>query len=227
MAEVNTEGGAYIAGDVNVGRGDFVGGNKITIGYTVDEVAALITQIPSYDLSQTKPQRCDFYENVSLPRPPIARPELMAAIRNALLANPNELAHTSTIQINALHGMGGTGKSVIARTLCDEPEIQAAFPNGILWVTLGQTPDLLKLLRDWIVVLGGHISERVPSLDLLKNTLAILLKKRTCLLILDDVWKPSHAKMFLVGGPHCRFLLTTRDIAIANELGALTHSNEI
>ena len=38
---------------------------------------------------------------------------------------------------DALHGMGGIGKSVVARALCDDPAVQAAFPDGILWATLG------------------------------------------------------------------------------------------
>jgi hypothetical protein len=45
---------------------------------------------------------------------------------------------------------GGIGKSVLARALCDAPDIKAAFADGILWATLGQTPDLIARLREWI-----------------------------------------------------------------------------
>ena len=34
--------------------------------------------------------------------------------------------------------MGGIGKTVMARALCDDPKVQLAFPDGILWATLGK-----------------------------------------------------------------------------------------
>ena len=84
--------------------------------------------------------------------------------------------------MDALHGMGGIGKSVLARALCDDPEVQAAFPDGILWATLGQTPDLLARLREWIDVLGGIVSETAPTVERITAILADLLKERACLL---------------------------------------------
>jgi hypothetical protein len=56
----------------------------------------------------------------------------------------------SAVKMDALHGMGGIGKSVLARALCDDPDVQTAFPDVILWATLGQTPDLVGRLREWI-----------------------------------------------------------------------------
>src|SRR5262249_40047809 len=96
----------------------------------------------------------------------------------------------------------------------------AAFPDGILWATLGQTPDTLKELRRWVQALGGRIAENVPTVESLKLTVAQLLEERTCLLIVDDVWKRSDAEIFRCAAPHCRLLVTTRDAVIARELGA-------
>lgn len=98
-------------------------------------------------------KRCDFYRHIPLPPNYIPRPELLAEVRERLLAGTGGLALTSAIQVrqaDVLHGMGGIGKSVLARALCDDPQVQAAFPDGILWATLGQTPDLIKRLREWI-----------------------------------------------------------------------------
>ena len=72
--------------------------------------------------------------------------------------------------------------------------MQAAFPDGILWATLGQTPDLIPRLREWIDALGGIIGETAPTVDRLKAILADLLRERACLLIADDVWKKAHAR---------------------------------
>jgi hypothetical protein len=38
----------------------------------------------------------------------------------------------------ALGGAGGFGKSALAAWVCHRPEVTAAFPDGVLWITLGE-----------------------------------------------------------------------------------------
>ncbi len=106
-----------------------------------------------------------------------------------LLSDAPTVALTSALQYakpNALHGMGGIGKSVIARALCGDPKMQAKFSDGILWITLGQIPELIPKMRDWVNALGGTVTENAPTVDSLKVALTKLLEDRACLLILDD-----------------------------------------
>ena len=168
-------------------------------------------------------KRHDFYRHIPLPPNYIPRPELLAEVRERLLAGTGGLALTSAIQVkqaDVLHGMGGIGKSVLARALCDDPDVQAAFPDGILWATLGQTPDLTARLREWIETLGGIVGQTAPTLDQLRNTLAEALRDKACLLIVDDAWRKAHLEPFCAGGPRCRLLITTRDAALAEGLDA-------
>lgn len=170
-----------------------------------------------------KSGRHDFYRHIPLPPNYIPRPELLAEVRERLLAGTVGLALTSAIQVkqaDVLHGMGGIGKSVLARALCDDPDVQAAFPDGILWATLGQTPDLTARLREWIETLGGIVGQTAPTLDQLRNTLAEALRDRACLLIVDDAWRKAHLEPFCAGGSSCRRLITTRDAALAEGLDA-------
>lgn len=164
--------------------------------------------------SSNVPKRRDFYQHIALPPHYIPRDDLFTDLRGAVLGS-NDLALTS-----ALHGMGGIGKSVIARALCDDPAVQTAFPDGILWTSLGQTPDLTARLREWVEALGGMISESAPSTDSLKAALTELLAERACLLVIDDVWDSAHAEAFRVGGPRCHRLLTTRNAEIGQALKA-------
>jgi hypothetical protein len=186
-----------------------------------------VDESPSIATASTRPSgRADYYAHIALPPNYIVRTEVLAAVRAALLAEGAPLALTSALTIakpTALHGMGGIGKSVIARALCDDPTVQSAFPDGILWVTLGQTPDLIGGLGAWIQILGGAVSESAPTVDILKSSLAGLLADRACLLVVDDVWKRTEAEAFRVAGTHCRWLITTRDEAIADDLGANVH----
>lgn len=79
-------------------------------------------------------------------------------------------------------------------------------------------------MRKWITALAGIVFENASTADLLKAKLAELLELRRCLLIIDDVWHHTSAKFFQVGGPRCRVLMTTRDTAVIEELGAKTYS---
>lgn len=194
---------------------------------TPDQLAALVaTSLAEIKLKQAETSsqlspapRHDFYKHIALPPNYVARQDILKELK-AILLHPSSTAQAKQAVSTALHGMGGIGKSVIARALCDEPSIQAAFPDGILWTTLGQSPDLSTKLSEWLQALGGHVAESAPSLDSLKAKLAELLSQRTCLLVVDDVWHTKHADEFRVGSIHSHLLITTRDAEVARNLGA-------
>jgi hypothetical protein len=198
--------------------------HELDLSAATSEGSAQCSEIETrgFFLQQDRRTRCDWYAHISMPPNYVERATVLADVRDRLLIDSRTIALTSKVHYHkpgALHGMGGIGKSVAARALCDDVKVQAAFPDGILWATLGQTPDLVSEMRKWVQALGGAITEYVPKVDGLKAALAKLLKDRACLLILDDVWQYTHAEAFRVGGSHCCLLLTTRDAEIAHELG--------
>jgi len=52
------------------------------------------------------------------------------------------------------------------------------------------------------------------------NRLRTLLSEKACLLVLDDAWQAAHVRSFLVGGPQCLLLITTRLSEIGEQIGA-------
>jgi len=58
--------------------------------------------------------------------------------------------------VSVIHGLGGIGKSTLAAALAHDLEVQQRLPDGVLWVTLGQQPDVLSLLSGWIQILGHY-----------------------------------------------------------------------
>ena len=67
----------------------------------------------------------------------VARPQEFEALKRHILYGQRDRPTPITV---ALHGAGGYGKTTLAQALCYDPEIQEAFSNGILWVTLGEWP---------------------------------------------------------------------------------------
>jgi KaiC/GvpD/RAD55 family RecA-like ATPase len=116
-----------------------------------------------------------------------------------------------------VHGMGGIGKSVLAAALASDPEVRRSFPDGVVWVRFGASPDITSLLRRAYQYLGG--TGTIESDYLGKQRLKDLLTDQSVLLVLDDVRSRRDAEWFDVLGPRCAALLTTRDNGLLKSLG--------
>lgn len=115
-------------------------------------------------------------------------------------------------RITALRGAGGYGKTALARAVCHDEDVQAAFDDGILWVTLGENPgELTGRVEDLIFILSGR-RPGFASLEAAGTALAELLAERELLIVIDDLWDAAHARPFLRGGPRCARLITTRNV---------------
>ncbi|WP_228369600.1 NB-ARC domain-containing protein [Methanothrix harundinacea] len=121
-----------------------------------------------------------------------------------------------------LHGMGGIGKSVMAAAVARDEETQRAFPDGILWLTLGINPKLLQRQSDLAVMLGD-VPHAFNDIQEGKSHLSSLLADKVCLIILDDVWNVEHVEGFNILGSGSKMLITTRDAKIITALDAQEH----
>lgn len=119
-----------------------------------------------------------------------------------------------------VEGMGGIGKSVLAAALVHDEAVQAAFSDGIFWLTFGQNveDDALLVQQNNILKLLGHQEQEI-SLDLSRHKLNSVLHGKRCLFIIDDIWDSRHLKHFDLSGTACRFLLTSRKADVLDRLG--------
>lgn len=126
---------------------------------------------------------------------------------------------SATVQVlTAVRGWPGVGKTTLASALAHDPEIAAAFPDGILWASLGQKPDLLSELAAWGRALGTDDLLRVNSLEEASARLTALLRNKRMFIIVDDAWQTEHALPFKVGGRGCAMLITTRITSVAQAI---------
>jgi DNA-binding SARP family transcriptional activator len=119
--------------------------------------------------------------------------------------------------VTVIHGWPGVGKSTTVAKLTHDREIADAFPDGVLWASLGQTPNLMSELMGWAHALGLGDSVHARKLEDITAQLTTAARDQRMLLVIDDVWQTEHVKPFRVGGQHCATVMTSRlfDVALA------------
>ncbi|MBI4654751.1 MAG: hypothetical protein HY752_07120 [Nitrospirae bacterium] len=189
-------GGNFVGRDQNI-SGDVVGRDKVT---------NIIANI--YEASSHRPGSA----------PPL--PPLIVGRENDLRDLKARLkAGSASVQVlTAMRGWPGVGKTTIASALAHDHDLAADFPDGVLWVSLGQTPNLLSELVAWGHALGTSDLLKVKTVEEASAQLTAFLSHKRMLLIVDDVWEPEDAIPFKVGGRWCAMLITTRINSVAQAL---------
>ena len=123
-----------------------------------------------------------------LPTELVNRPALLGELRQHLL----DTGHRDPVAVTtALQGAGGLGKTTMAATVCHDDDIIDAYDDGILWVTLGERPDILGALSKLYASLTGERPIFVDVEDAGFH-LAERLDEKNCLIVIDDVWDTAH-----------------------------------
>ena len=138
----------------------------------------------------------------------VARPGLMEELVTAV-TRPGAGAVGMT---TALWGAGGFGKTTMARLLVHRQEVREQFPDGVVWVTVGEDaagPELAEKVTNVVCLLG---SDRPALTDPVAAgaELGRALGDRRVLLVVDDVWSAAQVEPFMIGGPGAVRLFTTR-----------------
>ncbi|KAH0681948.1 hypothetical protein KY289_019700 [Solanum tuberosum] len=114
-------------------------------------------------------------------------------------------------------GMGGLGKTTLARNLYNNPNIVNSFPTRA-WICVSQEYNTMDLLRNIIKSIQGctketlDLLERITERDL-EIYLRYLLKEHKYLVVVDDVWQieewESLKRAFPDGKNGSRVIITT------------------
>jgi hypothetical protein len=131
----------------------------------------------------------------------------------------NNSQDASVKVLTAIRGWPGIGKTSTAAWLAHDPEVRSAFPDGILWTSLGENPNLLGKIAVWGRYFGSAELQHAPSVTDATTILQSLLRGRRFLIIVDDVWSTDHVLPFrAVAQPDCQLLVTTRLPKVAQEI---------
>ncbi len=153
------------------------------------------------------------FESLIPQKPPhkiVGRRKLLDSLKEKLFAEESN-------GLYALNGKPGVGKTALTIELAWDEEIREHFSDGVLWSSLGKSPDIFRIMGDWLSCLGlkqDHIGQYQTVKDR-KEALHRYLGDGKYLLIVDDAWDSETAQLFKVGDENCAQVLTTRQPHIA------------
>ncbi len=141
------------------------------------------------------------------------------------IANPAS-AHSSIQRLTILWGWPGVGKTTLAAVLAHDADIRVAFPDGVLWLSVGQSPNIFAKLSIWARPLGIEAAN-AQTVDELKGLLRARLRGKRMLFVIDDIWEARDVFNFRLGESQCAMLVTTRVQEVVFHLEPPPHNARI
>ncbi|XP_021841505.2 putative disease resistance protein RGA1 [Spinacia oleracea] len=149
------------------------------------------------------------------------------------LCNPSKDCYNTSnncLSVVAVVGIGGIGKTVLAKKVFEDKRVTTKFTQRI-WVVVSENFNLMKILNNMLESVDMNHSVTTSSREVAERKLKENLDGTRYLLVLDDVWN-SHQGTWDVlksslesigGSQESMILVTTRDNAVAQTVHAFVH----
>lgn len=204
--------------EVGVTGVDRVGGDVDHLPGHVDNRGGASGHLPVVPVSMgtTSPPRSRWRGPVILV-PPLERTmvERLDELESLVSMVTSAMTEPTDRRVVAVCGPGGFGKTTLVTQMCHDARVTGLF-DQVLWVEIGQdcTPSrLVQLLSDLCVHLG-HTPAVLGDPEQAGFHLARVLAERRVLLVVDNVWSAVDLAPFLLGGPRCVRVVTSRNARV-------------
>ncbi|XP_024984115.1 putative disease resistance RPP13-like protein 1 [Cynara cardunculus var. scolymus] len=148
------------------------------------------------------------------------------ALLGKLLGNE---ACNQNVNILSIVGLGGIGKTTLAKVLYNEEKVKDHFELRA-WVCVSEELDVFNISKAIFQAVGGT-NQEFANLDLLHVALKEKLWKKRFLVVLDDVWNEDYREWellqspFAVGAPGSKIIVTTRKTKVATVMNSFQPYN--
>ncbi|KMZ60649.1 NB-ARC domain-containing disease resistance protein [Zostera marina] len=124
-------------------------------------------------------------------------------------------------EVLVLFGMGGVGKTTLAKYVYHDSRVHDHFGERKFWVCVSEIFDPLKIFQSVFKQIKGKKCKVDDDLEAMRKELKKLLKEDIFLLVLDDVWTNSSLTLDSWSNMkslfrNCKILITTREENVAS-----------
>ncbi|EEC83970.1 hypothetical protein OsI_30099 [Oryza sativa Indica Group] len=132
------------------------------------------------------------------------------------------------LQVLPIVGMGGLGKTTLAKMVYNDPIVQKHFQLK-MWHCVSENFEPISIVKSIIELATNRKCDLPDSIELLRRRLEGVIDRKRFLLVLDDVWNEDdnkwneHLRPLLnsVGGPGSIIVITTRNRRVASIMETL------
>jgi hypothetical protein len=146
-----------------------------------------------------------------------------AEVVKLLLDQPDQ----KNVQILPIIGMGGLGKTTLAKMVYNDHRVQKHFELN-MWHCVSENFEATHIVRSVIGLATNGTCDLPDNIELLRRRLQEVIGRKRFLLVLDDVWNEEHHKWeddlkpllcSSLGGSGSMIVITSRSRRVASIMG--------